>query len=205
MTAQWATQGWGEAEEQAKSSTNFTRDFFLKDGDEATIRVLDAEPFNIRDHYVKAKKGWFTCLGEGCPLCEEGNKATNHFVFNVLDTREWTDKKGGSHSDEVKIWRVGIRLLRLLGKKMGKYGPLDTYDITVSRLGDGTNTTYDIDVEAKTLNTPAVVPEGQELYDREEVLAPKNRSELISVATGGGSSENGADDDDDDDVLPWSK
>jgi hypothetical protein len=204
MTAQWASKGWDAAEEQAKSSTNYTRDFFLKDGDEATIRVLDAEPFNIRDHYVKAKKGWFTCAGDDCPLCEQGNKATNHFVFNVLDTREWTDKKGETHSDEVKIWRVGIRLLRLLGKKTAKYGPINTYDITVSRLGGGTNTTYDIDVEAKTLDTEAVLPEGQELYDLEEVLAPKSRAELISVATGA-TPDDDNDEDDDDGGVPWSR
>lgn len=204
MTAKWATQGWAEAEEQAKSSTNYTRDFFLKDGDEATIRVLDEAPFNIRDHYVKAKKSWFTCAGDDCPLCEQGNKATNHFVFNVLDTREWVDKKGESHSNEVKIWRVGIRLLRLLGKKTAKYGPINSYDITVSRLGGGTNTTYDIDVEAKTLDTEVHIPDGQELYDLEEVLQPKSRAELVGISTGSKSDENDTDDDEDE-GIPWSR
>ena len=88
--AKWATQGWDEAESQAASATNFTRDFFITDGDEARIRVLSDEPFNIRDHYVKGK-GWFTCsqglYDEDCPLCAAGFKATNHFVFQRSQNR----------------------------------------------------------------------------------------------------------------------
>jgi hypothetical protein len=181
--SKWNSAGWDNAEEQIKASGGFTRDFFLKENDEATIRILDEEPVNIRDHFVKGK-GWYTCSIEDCVLCESGNKPTSHFVFNVLDKREWTDKGGTAHTNEVKLWRVGVKILRLLGKKQARKGPINSYDITVSRLGSGTSTTYDIDVEDSTIGSDAAVPEGQELYDREEVLKPKERSELLGLLNG---------------------
>ena len=181
--AKYMSVGWDEADEQIKATGTFTRDFFLKENEEATIRILDAEPQNIRDHFVMGK-GWFTCSVDDCALCERGNKPTSHFVFNVLDTREWTDKAGATHSNEVKLWRVGVKLLRLLGKKQARKGPINSYDITVSRLGSGTNTTYDIDVEDSTIGKEVKLPEGQVLYDREEVLQPKSRSELLGILAG---------------------
>lgn len=198
----WQSQGWNEAEEQVKSTGTFTRDFFLKENEDATIRILDAEPFNIRDHFVMGK-GWFTCSIEDCPLCERGNKPTSHFVFNVLDKREWTDKAGATHSNEVKLWRVGVKLLRLLGKKQARKGPVNSYDITVSRLGAGTNTTYDIDIEDDTIGTEVKLPEGQELYDRDEVLQPKNRSELLGILTGETPADSGSTTEET--AVPWKR
>jgi len=198
--SKWQSVGWEEAEEQVKTAGTFTRDFFLKDGDEATIRILDEEPFNIRDHFVMGK-GWFTCAIEDCPLCERGNKATSHFVFNVLDKREWTDRSGQAHSNEVKLWRVGVKLLRLLGKKQARKGPINTYDVTVSRLGSGTNTTYDIDVEDDSIGTEVELPEGQELYDRAEVLAPRERSELLGILSN--EPQDSSESSDDDNPVPW--
>lgn len=210
--AKWASQGWDEAESQAASAANFTRDFFITDGDEARIRVLSEEPFNIRDHYVK-NKGWFTCsqglYDEDCPLCAAGFKATNHFIFQVFDPREYKDKNDVLHKDEVKIWRVGIKLLKLLKLKAKKYGPLTKYNIDVSRIGSGTNTAYSIDIDIDSLNKEFELPTGAELYDLMTVLEPKSPEDLKGILTGvgrpapsnsGGFTEvNGYEEDEEDD------
>jgi hypothetical protein len=172
--SEWISQGWVEAENQAKQYGSFTREFFLKSGDEAIIRVLDDAPVNIRDHFIKGENKWVTCTGDtSCPICATGNKAQNHFIFQVIDKREYVSPKDGkTYKDQVKLWRVGIKLLRLLKLKSNKAGPLSTYDIEVSKLGEGQQVSYNIDVVISTLNTPPEIPEGQEKYNLEEVLAP---------------------------------
>jgi hypothetical protein len=213
----WFTKGFDEAEAQAAASFGgWTREFFLKSGEEASgVRILDDDSINIRAHFVKGK-GWFTCIqgasDEYCPLCEEAGrqgspvgKAQNQFVFNVFDPREYVDKKGESHKDQVKIWRVGITLLRVLNKKRGKYGPYPTWVMEISKMGSGQSTAWNIEVEKSSEKFN--LPEGQELYDLEEVLAPKTRAELIAILnnTTAPTANNNDDDDDDDDEIDWKK
>lgn len=185
----WYQKGYDKAEEQVAATTkDYTREFFLKGGDSAKINILDEESFNIRDHFVNGK-GFFTCIqgigDDNCPLCESGIKATNHFVFNVLDHREYVDKKGNSHKDQVKIWRVGITLLRVLEKKRSKHGAYPSLDIEVSKMGQGQSVAYDIEVEKRAKKV--TLPEGAELYDLEQVLAPKSRKELLAMLNGTGA------------------
>jgi hypothetical protein len=204
----WYTKGFDEADEQiAAFSGGFTKEFFIKGDEEAPVYFLDDEPFNIRDHWVKGK-GSFTCIQgvgeENCPLCEAGNSAGNHFVFNVLDPREYTDKKGGKHQNEVKIFRVGVTLFRVLRKKSVRYGPLSQLDITISKLGSGKSVSYDVEVEKR--EGPIKLPEGQEPYNLEETLAPKSRQELLNILNNVSSGVSTFDaDDDDDQEIDWKK
>jgi hypothetical protein len=208
----WYGKGFDEAEAQvAANSQSFTREFFFKAGEDVTFRMIDDEPINIRDHFIMGK-GWFTCIqginDEQCPLCEAGNKATNHFVFNVFDPREYTKKTGEKVTGgQAKLWRIGITLLRMLDKKRAKYGPLSSLAIEISKMGQGQSTAYNIEVEkaAKAVK----LPEGQEVYDRLEVLAPKSRKELIAIMNGANTPATAPDEDEDDDDgeddIDWKK
>lgn len=203
------SKGFDEAEAQVLANQKtFTRDFFLKSGEEVVgVRVLDPEPVNIRAHFVKGK-GWFTCIQgiENCPLCEEAGKqgspvgkAQNQFIFNVLDPREYTSEKTGeTYKNQVKLWRVGITLLRMLNKKRSKYGPLDTCSLEISKMGSGQSTAWNIEVDNAE---PVTLSEDQELYDLEEVLAPKSRAELLAIFS---MSEEVSEDDDEEEV-DWRK
>ena len=208
----WASKGFDEAEAQvAANQQNFTRDFFFKTGEDVNFRMLDDEPINIRDHFVMGK-GWFTCIqgidDEVCPLCEAGNKATNHFVFNVFDPREYTKKNGDKVTEgQIKLWRVGITLLRMLNKKRSLYGPLTSLQFEISKMGQGQSTAYNI--EAVAAKKAPKIPEGQEPYDLMEVLAPKSRKELLAIinnsAPAAASLDDSDDADDDDDDIDWKK
>ena len=143
---------------------------------------------------------------ENCPLCEAGNKASNHFVFNVFDPREYTDKAGNHHKDEVKLWRVGVTLLRLLKKKSSKYGPLTKLDVEVSKMGSGSGSSWDIEISPS--DKKFKLPEGAEPYNLIEVLAPKTRDELVRILNGGNSAPTKpveSNDDDDDEDIDWRK
>ncbi len=215
----WYSKGFDDAEAQvaATSTGGFAREFFLKSGDEVQgVRILDDDSFNIRAHFVKGK-GWFTCIqgigDENCPLCEEANtpkspvgRAQNQFVFNVFDPREYTDRKGETHKDQVKIWRVGITLLRVLNKKRNKYGPYPTWIMEISKMGSGQSTAWNIEVEKSTKKF--TLPEGQELYDLEEILAPKTRAEIIAALNNvpnTAPNDDDNDDDDDEEDIDWKK
>jgi hypothetical protein len=208
----WASKGFDAGEEQAKKfGGGFTRDFFLKDGETVVIRVIEPESFNIRSHFVKGK-GNFTCGqgvdGEDCPLCERGYKATNQYVFQVFDPREFEDSQGKKHDGGVKTWRTGIRMLRNLKKLSNKFGALNTFDIEVSRSGSGQDTQYTVLPEMDTLGTDFELPEGFELYDLEEVMQPKARTDLIRLMSDVAPEEDDEDDakdDDDDDGYDFSK
>lgn len=206
----WYSKGFEEAEAQVIANRqSFTREFFLKSGDEVSFNMLDDEPINIRDHFIMGT-GWFTCIqgigDENCPLCEAGNKATNHFVFNVLDPREYTSKKTGeTHRNQVKIWRVGVTLLRILNKKRALYGPLPSLDLEITKMGQGQGTAYNI--EAVKAKKAIKIPDGQERYDLLEVLAPKSRQELLDIVNGTVTQTPPAEDDAEDDAeeMDWKK
>lgn len=202
------SKGFDSADQQIAESGSYTLDFFLKDGETAVVRFLDDEPVNIKAHFFN--KRWYTCTrDETCPLCEKGIKATNQFVFNILDTREYTGQDGKKRATTVKLWRVGSKLLMILRKKVSKYGPVTGYMIEVSRMGSGQNTAWDIDPMLETRDDEFSLGKDQKLYEREAVLAPKTRAELIAVINGEVAEDvkskniNDEDDDDDEDSVPW--
>jgi len=215
----WFSKGYDSAQEQiASTASKFARDFFLKSGEEVKgVRILDDDSTNIRAHFVKGY-GWFTCTqDEDCPLCMRAaqphstvGKAQNQFVFNVYDPREFTTKVGDTVNGQVKIWRVGINLLRMLNKKRSKYGPYPYLILEISKLGTGRNTTWNVEVERD--ENPFTLPEGQKLYDLEEILKPKTKEEIAAILDGGSYDDAPAfenlpfnNDDEDDEEVDWRK
>lgn len=204
----WFSKGFDDAEAQvAATSTGWVRDFFMKNGEKVEgVRIIDDDTVNIRAHFVKGK-GWFTCIqgvdDEACPLCEAGNKAQNQFVLNVIDPREYTDKNNNTHKNQVKLWRVGITLLRLLNKRRNTYGPYPTLKLGIEKMGAGA-----WDIVAEKTDEEIKFAEGEEPYIREEVLAPKSRKELLAIINNysfSSNNNNDDDDDDDDEDISWRK
>lgn len=201
--ADWLSQGFEAAEEEAAKSSNFAMDFFMKPDETAIIRILNEEPENVKQHFIKEAKTAETCSVQDCILCEVGIQRSNKHVFNVLDKRTWEDKEGKDRTNEVKVWSVGIRLLRQLKRKRDKFGPLTSFDLEVTRLGEGTSTVYDLDVINDVDEDPGV--EEEDMYDLKVVLAPKTRSELKALLSGEDKDEGFKEvkEDDDEDSVPW--
>lgn len=90
--------------------------FFLKKGESRKIIFLtngDDSPC-IWEHevLVDGRYQTVTCLksaeGQQCPLCEQAEKIGkgrrySAMFFTILDTTEWTDKGGKTHSNEKKM------------------------------------------------------------------------------------------------------
>ena len=203
--APWMSQGLQAAKKEvAKNKSNgaWTPDFWLKDGEEADIRVITQQPINIYQHNTPVGAQRFanrTCPGEGCPLCESGNKKRFVAVFTVIDRRKekWTDKQGKAQSSEsrLKTWRCGSRIMAQLENLLAKKGDFTGYDINVSRTGKGKDSTY-ILIPGDRENLSSADKELlKKPLDLMKILEPKARQEPL-----GEMSKNGATDDDTDNV-----
>lgn len=130
--------------------------FFLKDdGDEAELRFLTEEPVNFYEHNLQCnRKGktvyeQFTCTGdESCPFCADGDKPVYKGAYLVVDRREfeYTDSNGKKKTgkNQLRLFVQGMKVVSQLDRISNKYG-LSNRDVTMIRLGSGTQTTYTVE------------------------------------------------------------
>lgn len=140
---------------QRENAGNRLFRFFLsEDGEEADLRFLTEEPINFYEHNIKGKSSGkdtftqYTCTGDNCSLCEDGDRPTYKGAYLVVDRREYeyTDKDGKKKrgKNQVRLYIQGMRVISQLDRISEKYG-LTNRDVTVVRLGTGTSTTYTIE------------------------------------------------------------
>lgn len=125
--------------------------FFLSDdGDEADLRFLTEEPVNFYEHNLKKgdKYEQYCCTGDDCSLCDDGDRPTYKGAYLVVDRREfeYTDKNGKKQKgkNQVRLFIQGMKVVSQLDRISDKYG-LSNRDVTIVRLGKGTQTTYTIE------------------------------------------------------------
>ena len=185
----WYSTGFKKVREKKESKGGGGNFFSLKDGDEADVRFLDEEPVCIYEHFVRVGSSamWFTCLdgtGEECPACEKGIAKRFSGSFSVIDRRD----------DKVKLYKAGIRVLKVLDKINTKKG-LTRRDVSISRTGGGTDTQYNF------MPGDKAPMEGKdkkkEKLDLEMILKPRGRKKMLEFME---SSKTEDDDDDEDDV-----
>lgn len=125
--------------------------FFLSDdGDEADLRFLTEEPVNFYEHNLKKGDRYeqYCCTGDDCSLCEDGERPTYKGAYLVVDRREYeyTDSTGKKQKgkNQVRLFVQGMKVVSQLDRISDKYG-LSNRDVTIVRLGKGTQTTYTIE------------------------------------------------------------
>ena len=117
---------------------------------EADLRFLTEEPVNFYEHNIKKgdKFESYTCTGEDCPFCAEGERPTYKGAYLVIDRRdfEYTDKNGKKQKgkDQIRLFVMGMKVVSQLDRISSKYG-LSNREVTLVRLGSGTQTTYTIE------------------------------------------------------------
>ena len=125
-----------------------------KTSTEAELRFLTEEPINFYEHTIQSNRNGktvyenYTCTGENCPFCEDGDRPTYKGAFLVVDRREfeYEDKDGNKKKgkDQVRLFVQGMRVISQLDRISDKYG-LSNRDVTLVRLGKGTETTYTVE------------------------------------------------------------
>lgn len=126
------------------------RFFLAGDGDEADLRFLTEEPVNFYEHNLKKGDRYeqYCCTGDDCPLCEDGDRPTYKGAYLVVDRREYeyTDQNGKKQKgkNQVRLFVQGMKVISQLDRISDKYG-LSNRDVTIVRLGKGTQTTYTVE------------------------------------------------------------
>lgn len=143
-----------EKERQDKARENagkkLWRFFLSDDGDEADLRFLTEEPVNFYEHNLKKGDRFeqYTCTGDGCPFCDDGERPTYKGAYLVVDRREfeYTNSEGKKQKgkDQVRLFVQGMKVVSQLDRISDKYG-LSNRDVTIVRLGKGTQTTYTVE------------------------------------------------------------
>lgn len=125
---------------------------------EADLRFLTEAPVNFYEHTVKKGDTYdsVVCSGDGCPFCKDGDRPTFKGAFLVVDRRpfEYTDKEGKKKTgkDQVRLFVQGMKVVSQLDRISNRYG-LSCREVTIVRLGKGTQTTYTIEKGDKSVLT----------------------------------------------------
>lgn len=203
-----------EKQDQARENIGkrLFRFFLAKDGDEADLIFLTEEPINFHEHTVKSSRNGkevyetYTCSGDDCEFCNDGDRPSYKGAFLVYDTRsyETTDKNGKKKTvkGSVKLFVYGTKIVSQLDRLSSKYG-LSNRVITMIRLGSGTSTTYTFERGDKKSLTEAeiknMLPEKlRDEYDGSEDSLYEIVKEQLKIGIKNYSADDEDEDDEDD-------
>lgn len=154
MFARGYTASRAEKERQDKAREEMGKKlwrFFIKDdGEEADLHFLTEEPVNFSEHNLKKGDRFeqYACTGDDCPFCADGDRPTYKGAYLVVDRREfeYTDSNGKKQKgkDQVRLFVQGMKVVSQLDRISERYG-LSNREVTMVRLGKGTQTTYTIE------------------------------------------------------------
>ena len=214
MFARGYTASRKEKERQDKARENMGKrlwKFFITadskgNAVEADVHFLTEEPVNFYEHNIKNgdKYESYTCTNEDCPYCADGNRPTYRGAYLVVDRREfeYTDNNGKKQKgkNQVRLFVQGMKVVSQLDRLSNKYG-LTTHEVTIVRLGSGTQTTYTVEVgEKRTLSTKEIeqyLPEKlRDSYDGTEESLMSIVEEQLMMMTPDYNEEEEDDEDD---------
>ncbi len=189
----WHSTGFdGMEEEEERRAAAQVRRFWLPPDAEGEITFVDDmenAPFNMWEHNLKINgnwRNWYTCINKSqpgevdCPICDDGNRPYYVGFFTVIDHREWTDKKGNKHVNEVKLFPAKLNVLKKLKRQLEKQGTLTGKRFTVFRADRKTPATGDDFEFVGDTDIATEYPEAV-AFDYAEILAPKKARFLQRV------------------------
>lgn len=146
-------------QEKANRVGKLWRVFFPKTADsefEIPVRFLTSEPICYYEHtfFTGGKVKNYTCVGDGCSHCADGDKPRFVGAFLVIDRTEFEyderDSNGNKTGkkiqgkDRLKLIVRGQQDLASLDRLNTKYGLLDR-DWAIAKTGSGTSTKWNFD------------------------------------------------------------
>ena len=133
------------AKKAALMSGNRAPEVWFKDGDEKVLRFRSG-PYVLFTYNLKMGGNRFhsatkPAKGQVDLFAEEGMKPQFVALYEVID-RTGYEKDGKVVKNVVRFFKATNRIYQQLETIERKRGPLNQYDITVSRTGSGKQTTY---------------------------------------------------------------
>lgn len=199
VKSDWAARGAEEARKMAEAAKNARpeygpREFWLNDGESATVRFLSDEPdlvFYRHTLKVGGKYQSYTCLSgnpdkdeasKSCPLCRvDGAPRGLKMAYWLIDRRKFTDKKGKTHKNQLRLLVLAQRYFPLLDEVAQRRG-LKRRDILVKRTGTSQNTMYNFIPEDKSPLSSEDMEAVEKRVDLKDALKPVSEEKMGAVA-----------------------
>lgn len=130
--------------------------FWVIDGETKQVRFCSNEPLAaIFQYRVRVRGKWRNITqpgtGENDPCAEAGLMPQYRIIFEIIDVTGYLDQKTKRQVRNIRrFWEISPKIWEQIQKIRTKYGPLTTYNVEVSRSGEGPQTTYTFMPEPKT-------------------------------------------------------
>jgi len=162
------------------------------------IRIVNDNFEDAWVHYFKDKEGnnkRTVCLGKGkCPVCDNGERATHRFFFNVIDRKAQKESK----KTEIKVMEVGKMIYEQVRELAldEEYGDPTQYNLKITRKGEKKTTKYSVRASTKKYSLDGdekeVVKSDTDeggAYDLAMFVTKQTKSELLALLGKEGDSE----------------
>lgn len=107
----------------------------LKSG-ERVKGIFKGDPFDFRQHWSQSEKRSYICTGDDCEHCKAGEKSSFRFRINVIV------KENEAYT--AKVWDQGRGAYETLSALHDGGYDLEKTVVTISRHGEGVDTTYSV-------------------------------------------------------------
>lgn len=115
-------------------STGGSNSFVKLKAGESVRGVFRGDPTIYRTHWVEGRS--YVCHGDGCPMCEKGDKPKFRFRLNFVVN------ENGAYT--AKIFEGSYKVYNLLKSLHGADYDLEKTVVRVERQGEKTNTVYTV-------------------------------------------------------------
>jgi hypothetical protein len=154
----WMITGEEIAEQFAlqrmNQETNRPPEFYIKDGEDRRIQFRDDKPAaGIWQYSARFNGRWqrFTMPpnGETDRFKDAGLRPQLRAVYEIIDIDGYTDKAGKKHKNMARFFLVSSRLDKQIRHLSRKLGGLVGRTFSISRIGSGKDTVYQITPEER--------------------------------------------------------
>ncbi len=174
-------------EAQALAGKNRPPEFWLKDGEEKIIRVRHEGPVSCLWCYsaqIRGKWRRFTVPPEGEVDLFRDELALQPMlrgIYEIIDVKGYVDQQGKKHRNVSRFFNCSNKQTQQLEKLRKKLGPLNRFDIEVSREGSGPKTTYMFLPQPPSPMTPEMKAAPSLKPDFAKFYAPLSESEQRAI------------------------
>lgn len=152
------------------------------------VRILDEQPYSRWRHWIPQANGGkgtsVDCIGKGCPVCAaiSADKVAKR-VPKMSGSKSHAINVLNRTTGDVEILDKGNTVFTSMATIMQQMGDLRGYDITITRKGKGTDSTYTVlPVFPPTPLTEA--EKGLTKYNIQELYKPFTVDQINQIMTG---------------------
>ena len=205
--ADWActdSSKFKKLSKEAKIEGRRAPEVWVPEGQKRLVRFIEDEPIvSFKVYKMKHNGKWrmFVKPADGMTdlfATAMGLRATRVFLFRVVDINGYKDKQGKEHRNQPRFLVASSKVfdnIQMMAEENSDAGSLSEYNVSISRMGSGTSTTYQYMPKPPTPMTPEMKKAAANFPRFTDFYKPASRSQQEAIAVSHGKS---VDEDEDD-------